>query len=74
MIKRRGAAHAPLAPAHCDSASAATQKSKPVTGQRTMPDEWYDQLVDLLKRVGLKKVKSDMDDLEKMFAAQNRVR
>ena len=39
-----------------------------------MPDEWYDQLVDLLKRVGLKKVKSDMDDLEKMFAAQNRVR
>ena len=37
-----------------------------VTGQRTLPDEWYDQLVDILQRMNMK-VKSDSDDLSAMM-------
>ena len=39
-----------------------------VTGQRTMPDEWYDQLVPLLQGAGFS-CSSDMDELTSMFAA-----
>jgi len=43
-----------------------------VTGQRSMPDEWYDQLVDILKRQKLD-VHGDMDDLSAMLS-QTRIR
>ena len=40
-----------------------------VTGQRTMPDEWYDQLVNILQRMNLKvKADNNDDDLSALFA------